>query len=190
MNDRLVSGLSLSFLALLVVLLFWLNQSTDSSSPASDIRESRTPDYIVETFTAVRMDEHGNARKMILGKRMQHYPDDDSTDLEQPRLIDTQPGKPPVQLTADHARISGNGEDIYLSGNVRLTRNAGKGRGESTLTTSLLHLRPDDDIARTDKPVVIAEAHAIIRAVGMVMNNRTGAMQLLSQVRVVHDKRP
>lgn len=188
MNERLVSGLSLSFLALLAALLFWLNQSTDSSSPAQDSPAGRMPDYIVENFTAVRMGEDGNARKILFGKGMQHYPDDDSTDLEQPRLIDTQPGKPPVQLTADHARMSGNGEDIYLSGNVRLIRNAGKGRGETAMTTSLLHLRPEDDIARTDKPVVITETHATIRAVGMEMDNRTGVTQLLSQVRVVHDK--
>lgn len=188
MNDRLVSGLSLSFLALLAILLFWLNQSTESSSPPQYSPESRTPDYIVETFTAVQMGEDGNARKMIIGKRMQHYPDDDSTHLDRPRLIDTQPGKPPVQLAADHARMSSKGEDIYLSGNVRLIRNPSKSRGETVLTTSLLHLRPGEDIAKTDKPVAITEGQAAINAVGMEMNNRTGTTQLLSQVRVVHDK--
>ncbi len=86
---------------------------------------------------------------------MVHYPDDDTTDLEQPRFINTEPGKPAMQVKADQAKMSSNGEDIYLSGNVMVMRNAGKGRGETTMTTSFLHLIPDDDIAKTDKPVVI-----------------------------------
>ena len=63
-------------------------------------------------------------------------------------------------------------------------RNAGKGRGETSMTTSFLHVIPDDDIARTDKAVVITETNAVIKAVGMEMNSRTGITQLLSQVRL------
>lgn len=84
--------------------------------------------------------------------------------------------------------MSAKGEDIYLMGNVKVLRNAGKGRGETTMTTSLLHLIPDDDMAKTDKPVVISETNATMKAVGMEMNNRTNVTRLLSQVRVVHDK--
>jgi lipopolysaccharide export system protein LptC len=55
------------------------------------------------------------------------------------------------------------------------------------MTTSLLHLIPDDDIARTDKPVVITEKKSVINAVGMEMNSRTNIIQLFSRVRVIHD---
>jgi lipopolysaccharide export system protein LptC len=57
------------------------------------------------------------------------------------------------------------------------------------MTTSLLHVIPDEDIARTDKPVIITETNSVIRAVGMEMSNRTGITQLLSQVKVDHAKR-
>ena len=57
------------------------------------------------------------------------------------------------------------------------------------MTTSMLHVIPDDDIARTDKPIVINEKNAVIRAVGMETSNRTGITQLLSQVKVEHGKR-
>ncbi|HEY6043957.1 MAG TPA: LPS export ABC transporter periplasmic protein LptC, partial [Nitrosospira sp.] len=97
-------------------------------------------------------------------------------------------GKPAVQIKSDQAKIPGNNENIYLTGNVMLLRNAGKGRGETTLATSLLHLIPNDDIARTDKPVVITEKNAVIKAIGMEMNNRTNVIQLWSQVKVLHTK--
>lgn len=186
MINHLRSGLLFFMLALLVALLYWLNQSRPGPSRVQDDASDRTPDYVVENFSAIRMEDDGTGRHILLGKKMVHYPDDDSADLEQPRLITTEPGKPSVQLKADQAKMSANGEDIYLSGNVVVVRNAGKGRGETTMTTNILHLIPDDDIARTDEPVVISETNAVIRAVGMEMNNRSGITQLLSRVKVTH----
>jgi lipopolysaccharide export system protein LptC len=189
MISRLFSGILLLILVLLAALSFWQNQSARAPSQAQEASGlRRTPDYMVENFSAVRMGEDGVARHMLVAKSMAHYPDDDITDIEKPRFINTEPGKPAVQIKADEAKMSAQGEDIYLMGNVMVFRNAGKGRGETTMTTSLLHLIPDDDIAKTDKPVVITETNAIIKAVGMEMNNRTNVTRLLSQVKVVHDK--
>jgi lipopolysaccharide export system protein LptC len=143
---------------------------------------------VAENFSAVEMGEDGTTRHMLLAKKLVHYADDDTTDLEQPYFVETQPGKPAVQIKSDRAKISGNNENIYLTGNVMLFRNAGKGRGETALTTSSLHLIPNDDIAKTDKPVVITEKNAVIKAVGMEMNNRTNITQLWSQVKVLHKK--
>lgn len=189
MINRLISALPVVLPALLVLTVpFWLNQSLRTPSPSQEGSPSRLPDYVVENFSAVEMDNDGVARHMLLAKRLVHYPDDDTTDLEQPYFIETEPGKPAVQIKSDQAKIPGNNENIYLTGNVMLLRNAGKGRGETTLATSLLHLIPNDDIARTDKPVVITEKNAVIKAVGMEMNNRTNVIQLWSQVKVLHTK--
>ena len=189
MINRLPSWFLVVILALLLVLPFWLNQSPRAISPAQYSQLSRTPDYVVENLSVIQMDEGGVGRHVLLAKKMVHYPDDDSTDFEQPRLINTEPGKPAMQVKADEAKMTSSGEDIYLSGNVVVLRNAGKGRGETRMTTSMLHVIPDDDIARTDKPIVINEKNAVIRAVGMETSNRTGITQLLSQVKVEHGKR-
>jgi lipopolysaccharide export system protein LptC len=189
MISRLLPGILLLILVLLAGLSFWQNQPARTPSPAQEDNGSRrAPDYVVENFSAVRMGEDGAARHMLIGKSMVHYPEDDTTDVENPHFIGTEPAKPAVQIKADKARMSAKGEDIYLMGNVTVLRNAGKGRGETTMKTSLLHLIPDDDIAKTDKPVVITETNATMKAVGMEMNNRTNVTRLLSQVRVVHDK--
>lgn len=188
MISRLFSRLPLVLLALLAALIFWLNQSVRAPSLAQEGDLRRAPDYMIENFSAVRMDHDGVTRHVLFAKRMLHYPDDDTTDLEQPRFINTEPGKPAMQVDADQAKMSGSGEDIYLTGNVKVLRSAGKGRGETTMTTSFLHLIPDDGIAKTDKPVVITETNAVINAVGMEVSSRTQLTHLLSQVRVVHKK--
>jgi lipopolysaccharide export system protein LptC len=188
MIDRLVTALPVVLLALLVLTApLWLSQSLRTSSPQEG-ELGRLPDYMAENFSAVEMGEDGTTRHMLLAKKLVHYANDDTTDLEQPYFIETQPGKPVVQVKSDRAKISGNNENIYLLGNVMLFRNAGKGRGETDLTTSSLHLIPNEDIAKTDKPVVITERNSVIRAIGMEMNNRTNVTQLWSQVRVLHKK--
>ena len=189
MISRLFSRLPLVLFALLAAsLIFWLNQSVRAPSPVQEGDLRRAPDYMLENFSSVRMDHDSVTRHVLFAKRMLHYPDDDTTDLEQPRFINTEPGKPAMQVDADQAKMSGGGEDIYLMGNVKVLRSGVKGRGESTMTTSFLHLIPDDGIAKTDKPVVITEANAVINAVGMEASSRTQLTHLLSQVKVVHKK--
>ena len=188
MISRLFSRLSLFLFALLAALIFWLNQSVWAPSPVPEEALSRSPDYLIENFSAVRMDHDGVTRHVLFAKRMLHYPDDDTTDLELPRFINTEPGKPAMQVDADQAKMSGGREDIYLTSNVKVLRSAGKGRGETTMTTSFLHLIPDDGIAKTDKPVVITEVNAVINAVGMEVSSRTQVTHLLSRVRVVYKK--
>ena len=91
MINRLLSSVPAIILVLLAALPFWLSQSRRAPSPSQTVELSSTPDYRVENFSAIRMDEDGVGRHMLLAKKMVHYPDDDSTDLEQPRLINTDP---------------------------------------------------------------------------------------------------
>ena len=142
MTGHLRLGFLFVIIALFASLLFLLNQDGHVPLLAPESASVRAPDYVLEDFSAIRTDENDAGYKMLRGKKMVHYPDDDSAELEQPRLITIEPGKPPVQLKADHARMSAEGEDIYLSGNVVIVRNAGKGRGETILTSSPPHIHP------------------------------------------------
>jgi lipopolysaccharide export system protein LptC len=65
----------------------------------------------------------------------------------------------------------------------------GKNSDKTTLTTSSLLLDPDGDTARTDKAVTIKEGGTTINAVGIELDNVTNVTRLLSQVRVVHEKK-
>ena len=189
MIRRLISSRPFILFALFVVgVPVWLNQSTRAPLETRDAGPGRVPDYLMENMSAVQMGSDGIARQMLFAKRVVHYSDDDSADLEDPYFVETQPGKPPIQAKSDQAKVANHNKDIYLMGNVMLIRNGNKGRDETTLSTSLLHLIPGDDIAKTDKPVVITESNAIIKAVGVEMNSRTGITKLVSKVKVVHEQ--
>ena len=189
MISRFISSLPIILFVLFVVgVPFWLSQSPRVPSETRETVPTRVPDYVMENMTAVQMGDGGAARQMLFAKRAIHYADDDSVYLEEPYFVETQPGKPAVQAKSDQAEIVNENKDIYLKGDVMLIRNGNKSRDETTLSTSLLHLIPGDDIAKTDKPVVIRESNAVIKAIGMEMNSRTGVTKLASQVKVVHGK--
>jgi lipopolysaccharide export system protein LptC len=116
---------------------------------------------------------------------MLHYSDREATHLEQPYFTNIQPDKPIVQITADRAELLEEGKNIYLFGNVSVVRGEDVDKDKITMTTSFLHLVPDEDIARTDKAVTVVQKSSIINAVGMELNNRTGILQLFSRVRAV-----
>lgn len=189
MIGRLVSSLPFVLFTLFVVgVPLWLGKAPKAPSATQEAGLGRVPDYLMENMSAVQMGEDGVARQMLFAKKVVHYADDGSADLEEPYFVETQPGKPAVQARSDQAKIVNQNRDIYMEGDVTLIRNGSKSRGETTLSTSLLHLIPIDNIAKTDKSVVIKESNAVIKAVGMEMNNRTGVTTLVSKVKVVHEK--
>ena len=57
----------------------------------------------------------------------------------------------------------------------------------SVVTTQYLHLLPDDNIAKTDQAVTIADAAMTINAIGMELNNETRILKLNAGVRGVYN---
>ena len=195
--------LPLALLVLLAAATFWLNKVVQPPTTVEDSGSRRDPDYILEGLSITRTDHDGMARYTLFAKKMLHYPSNDNTSpvlsvpQEQsaasiPAAVQPQanPEKLPVQIKADQVESYGSNDDVYLSGNVTLLRGASNGSSKkTTITTSFLHAIPDNDIAKTDKPVTITEGNTTISAVGMELDNHTRITRLLSQVRVVHDKK-
>jgi len=113
-------GLAL-FLSVLGLVSLWLQFGLLEGSPAPVTQAgNHEPDYYVENFTAIGMNEK-NARTYLLeAKRMAHYQDDNTALLDRPHLIQYQDGQPPRHVYAESGWLSGNGQEILLTGNVRV----------------------------------------------------------------------
>ena len=118
---------------------------------------------------------------------MLHFPDDETTDIVAPRLVQRHDNAAPVVIRADRGVISRNGDEASFYGNVVVIREAGTGRSELRVQTEYLHIVPDLNLARTDKPVIITEGRSRISGVGMEFNDKTRQFALLSQVRGTFD---
>src|SRR3989338_10652991 len=115
----------------------------------------------------------------MAAEKMQHYPDDDSTTLEVPRLTLLSAERPAIHIVARQGVVSRRGDEIFLHNDVEVLREASTQQEEMTLHTEYLHIIPDKDLANTDHAVTIADAHNTARAIGLEMNNKARTLKLL-----------
>lgn len=183
MNDRLITWSPLILLALLAVMSFWLDRKVQPQAHRPDGSTRHDPDFIIEGFSAVKMNPDGTRRYALAAKRLVHFPDDNSTQLELPRLVYFDYERSPVTIRSETADAEQGGDDVYFRGDVQIIRSAYAGNAELGVFTSFLHVIPDRDVAKTDKPVRMVEGNSTASSVGLEFNNVSREIKLLSEVK-------
>jgi len=188
--DRLIAWAPVILLGSLAALTYWLDAQVQPPAARRDGSSRHDPDLFLVNFRAVNFDENGKPRESLQAARGNHFPDDETSELVKPHIRITQPDKPPFEVTSDRAKISGDREHAYFTGNVQATR-AGEdaattkdreAAGPLTLSTEYLHVIPRQDKADTDRAVTIREPRGIIEAVGLELDNKTKTLKLKSKV--------
>lgn len=187
MSDRLATWAPAALLLLLSALTWWLDSKVQPASQRPDGSLRHDPDMYVEGYAATLMTPEGTRQYQLTGKRLVHYPDDNSTELEAPQLVYFDAEKAPVTVKADLAQISEGGEDVYFSGNVQVVRAPHADNPELGILTSYLHVMPQRQLARTDKPVTLMEGNSTATSLGLEFDNKTRHLTLTSQVRARYE---
>ncbi len=181
--ERLRAWSAVLPLLLLLAGTYWLSQQVLPLPPTPDYKARHDPDVIVTNFSAVTLGVQGEPRFLLAAQKMEHYPDDDTTYLVEPRLTGTAAGKPPIHFAASRGEVSHNGDEVFLHDRVQVVRDAYAKVGEMTITTSYLHVVPDEEKADTDRPITVTETHGTTTAVGMNLDSKAGVVKLLAQVK-------
>lgn len=187
MMHRSTAWFPIVLLAAFAALTFWLDRQMQPTAHPNEEKARHDPDYVVENFSTTRIGPDGIPRHALSARRMVHYPDDDSTFLETPKLASFINSGATVTVTSKNAVLSSDGKNAYLTDDVRLVRSAYGNKGELAIRTSYLHVIPDEHIARTDRPVQISGMHTRITSVGLEFNSETGILKLLSNVRSTYE---
>ncbi len=183
---RLTQFFPLLLLTVLAGLTFWFDQAIQPDAAAPEPGRM-DPDYIVENVIAHRMDAGGNIKHTLRAQRLTHYPHDDSTHLVAPHFT-SNASRTPMTITSRTARVSSGGEHVYFETDVRAVRAADAKRSEMVMETSFLHVTPDENTARTDRPVTITDANTVAHAIGLELNSETRIVKFLSRFRgTYHD---
>jgi len=111
-------------LVALAALYWWLPTALTPRSGLFDGESRHEPDYTIENFAATEMNAQGQRKHELRAARLAHYADDDSAELTRPYLIQYPPDAAPVHTRADRGRVSPDGKEILMQGNVRVTRGA------------------------------------------------------------------
>lgn len=174
----------LALMLALALLSFWLERTArEAPAPVSPPRHD--PDYSIEQFTVSGFSRAGAPESTLSAAKMVHYPDDDSTALVAPRLVQSRPGEPRLFLSADRGMLSRDGAELFLHDNVLLRREALAESAETRIQTSFLHVVRDRSLVRTDREVRISERGRTLAGLGMEYDNAARRLELQAQVRGV-----
>ena len=111
-------------LVALAALAWWLPNALTPRGNLFDSESRHDPDFTIDNFTATEMNAQGQRKHELRAAKLVHYADDESSDLTQPYLIQFPPDAAPVHTRADRGRVSPDGKEILMQGNVRVTRGA------------------------------------------------------------------
>ena len=174
----------------MAVITFWINLTVEQQGPKIDGSNRHDPDYTMNNFVTTQTDTTGKLRYVLAAAEMLHYPDDDGTVLQRPRYTQYAVNKPYTQIEALRGYVSSNGEEVELVDNVKVVRQAFGGKGEMQVLTEKLVIFPNQELAKTNSPVIITQApKTVIRAKGMVFDKKNQTIKLFNRVKV-HYERP
>lgn len=185
-SERVRAWLPLLPLLLLLAATYWLSQQVQPL-PQVQSQLRHDVDYVVDNFSAITLNQEGKPRFTLAADRLWHYPDDDTTHLQMPRITSLYSDRPPTLTSAQTGKISSKGDDVFLYDEVRVLRPAIDGVGEQRFATDYLHVVPDRDWAETDQAVTMTNQNNTLRAVGMELDNKARTVKLLSRVRATHE---
>jgi lipopolysaccharide export system protein LptC len=144
----------LILLLALTGMLGWWWQQAHRPTPASATATERRPDFVVEGLVGLTFDTEGRPLRRLWATRLRHYPDDGSSELDEPLLLalnrdDRGAPTPPWQVQGDTGWISAAGDELLLQGNAVVRRDATGETAPLRLTSAELLVLPEFDYAET-----------------------------------------
>ena len=176
--------LPLGIMLLLAGLTFWLMRAVELKAPEPD-KKRHDPDMIVENFTARQLGLDGGERYIITARKMLHFADDDSTELDRVQFSAKEKNDAPLLVTSERAKLTGKADEIFFLDRVQLVRDPFQGYQRLVGDTTYFHVIPDLGIGKTDQPISLREGDNVMMAEGMEINNKT-RVATLSRVKAIY----
>ena len=179
----------LTLMLALALLTLYLERTVRVDDRDPSLRR-HDPDYLLTNFTTTTYNRDGQPETMLSAAQMVHYPDDDSTALRAPRVVQTKPAEPRLTVDADRGVLSSGGDEIFLYDNVVLVREADALRPQARVTSSFLHILRERSLVRTDREVHIVEDRRSISGRGMEYYNESSEFLLRNDVQARFEPNP
>jgi len=181
MKERIPGLVAIALLTTLVATTWWATDYTQRSVQVeAPPRLTHEPDSWSDNFVMIRTDADGKAVNRLDGKRMVHYPDDDSYEITTPAAVGQRPGSPITVGTAKTGIMDKGGSRIILRGDAHLHRPPYEDRPALDVTSQQLTFLPDEDLAFTDLPARVVNGKSVMNGKGMRYDNKTRTLQVFS----------
>tara|TARA_R110000782_G_scaffold43189_2_gene97591 strand:- start:6905 stop:7480 length:576 start_codon:yes stop_codon:yes gene_type:complete len=147
------------------------------------------PDYYMENFTTLTMNQDGTPKNRLNAAYMAHYPDDNTSELHKPELEIFRVDGPPIFVSADNGWVTSNNDVILLSGNVYLYQNDEFGDLKVELIAEDARVLVDQKYAETDKAATLITKRSVTNSTGMRAYLQEQRMEFLNNVQTTIEPR-
>ena len=165
---------------------FWAISQLELDLFAPAPEDSHTPDFYMENFVTVKMDEFGAVQRRVEAEYMAHFPDTDTHEFQDPYMVMYRQEGPPWHVRSERGWLSSSGDVMLLLGQVNIWRNNVDGDKQVDVKTEDLRVLPEQEYGETDRPVLITTATTQTRGIGMKAHLAESRLELLSKVRTRH----
>jgi lipopolysaccharide export system protein LptC len=146
------------------------------------------PDYYMENFSTLTMNQDGTPKNRLNAAYMAHYPDDNTSELDKPELEIFRKDKQPIYVSADKGWVTSNNQVILLSGNVYLHQNDDDGELKLELIAEDARILVDEKYAETDRAATLISRKSVTNSIGMRAYLQEQRMEFLNNVQTTIDK--
>lgn len=134
----------ISILGLIGLGGIYLQTSLVTDEPElQDFQNRHDPDYYIENFVATGLDKNGQRRFVIKASRMAHFPDDDTALFDNPHIVQYEEGFAPRHTYADSGWMNSSGDEILMTGNVKVVVEADSRGPGGTITSKRMRVLLD-----------------------------------------------
>lgn len=176
----------LALVLLLALASWWFQDFLQETPIVKPKKDEHFPDYFMENFTITNMDETGKPAYILTAKHMQHFADDDSTEITQP-VIEFKEADGDWSISAQRANFTGNSNIIHLYDDVKIRRSPTTKLKPLFIDTTYLKIDTKSKIAETDKLAHLRTQDFELDTLGMVFDNNQGILKLKSNVKGIYE---
>ena len=177
--DVVSAYLPLLLMAVLASGTWWLvrnSPSPDLHAPAEAPRHE--PDYVMMHFVVQRFGADGALRTQIEGERLRHFADDNTLEIDEARIRAVGTDGAVTLAAARRALANGDGSEVQLLGDARVTRPATGQEEAIEFRSEFLHAFRNIELVRSHLPVVVTQGADVVRAEGMEYDNLARVVDL------------
>ena len=168
---------------------YWILDHLTEDDTTALSKLAHHPDYYMENFTTLTMNQDGTPKNRLNAKYMAHYPDDNTSELHEPELEIFRQDRRPIYVSADKGWVTSDNDVILLSGNVYLYQYDESGQLKLELIAEDARVLVDQKYAETDKPATLISGRTVINSIGMRAYLQDQRMEFLNNVHTTIEPR-
>lgn len=172
--------ISLAVFVAIAIIVWWSTISNYAED--GSLQQKQSASYIeifMNDFEMTVMNEFGEPAYTLHGAHLERYNDSDEIKIKQPvfHLLDA---SKQWLITADFALVNNKQNTVQLKNNVHMQQQ--NIEPATTIRTQSMLIHTKTQIAETLAQVDISQGQSQLTSNGMIYNNKTNELELLSQV--------